>query len=205
MRIRMSEPGPERGSGLDVVPSPDVVPRPDVGPEPPPATVPVWLLDVDGVLNASSPGWSAPHDEGAATFEGVDFPMRWAPGLVSAIRRLHRTSTVEVRWATTWVDEIDAIERLMRLPALPTAFSTRGLPPTVRMTQAKQQAALTVVEVEQRPLIWTDDDAIPSGGTVLRRLRRSGQPALLVVPDSRRGLLPEHVASIEEFLRDPWA
>ncbi|KUL32677.1 hypothetical protein [Actinoplanes awajinensis] len=43
------------------------------------AAAPVWLLDVDGVLNANRPGWSAAPRRGMAYAGGTGFLMRWAP------------------------------------------------------------------------------------------------------------------------------
>ena len=47
---------------------------------------PVWLLDVDGVLNANKPGWGqAPRKR---IISG--FVVRWAPKLIV---RMHRLQT----------------------------------------------------------------------------------------------------------------
>src|SRR5690348_3934124 len=42
----------------------------------------VWLLDVDGVLNANRPGWGGPPRGGNAQSGGDLFRIRWAPALV---------------------------------------------------------------------------------------------------------------------------
>jgi hypothetical protein len=163
---------------------------------------PVWLLDVDGVLNVARPGWGRPPRQGRAVALGVSYQLRWAPGLVDRIVRLHKSGTVEVRWATTWVDHIGEIERLLRLPAFPPAFTGLGAAPFATAPDAKLAVALGVVEFEQRPLIWTDDDSIPTSGPILERLAVSGLPVLLVAPDPLHGLQPEHLRAIEEFLAD---
>ena len=168
-------------------------------------STPVWLLDVDGVLNALHPGWDSPAQQGVAVAYGTAFRLRWAPALVDRIARLHRSGSVEVRWATTWVDEIDQVERLLRLPRFPTAFTGLGAAPSVQATGRKWAAALEVVEEERRPLLWTDDDAIPAWEDGVQRLGATGLPVMLVAPDPRTGLQPEHLAAIEAFLADPWA
>lgn len=172
---------------------------------PPEAPKPVWLLDVDGVLNATDPGWDGPHRQGNAVANGMTFRLRWAPGLVARIARLHRSGSVEVRWATTWVDEIEQVERLLRLPRFPTAFTGLGAAPSVKAPSLKWAAALEVVEGERRPLLWTDDDAITSWEAGIRRLGATGLPVMLVAPDPHTGLQPDHLAAIEDFLADPWA
>lgn len=162
----------------------------------------MWLLDVDGVLNAARPGWDEPPGQGQAYVDGVAYLLRWSPALVRRIAAIHHGSGVEVRWATTWVDHILQVERLLRLPALATAF--RGLGPTeaVDHVELKVQAALRVVEVEQRPLIWTDDDAIPALGEYRDRIMAAGVPVLLLEPHTRHGLQPEDLNQIDDFLSE---
>jgi hypothetical protein len=162
---------------------------------------PVWLLDVDGVLNAARPGWGEDPDQGDAFVDGACYSLRWAPALTRWIGALTLSGAVEIRWATTWVDHIVQIERLLRLPRLETAF--HGLQgedddPLAR----KVKAALDVVEVERRPLIWTDDDAIPEHGELLDRLLDGGVPVLLLSPGSRQGLQPDDLTAIDDFLAE---
>jgi len=167
--------------------------------------VPVWLLDVDGVINVSKPGWVGPPSQGMAYYGEDAYQMRWSPRLVSELRRLHSDGTVEFRWATTWADHVDQIEALLRLPRFSRAFSGLDLDPNAKAPGLKVEAALHVIEEEGRPLIWTDDDAIPFAGPLARRLRGHGVPLLLVTPDPRRGLRPAHLRTVAEFLADPWS
>jgi hypothetical protein len=162
---------------------------------------PVWLLDVDGVLNAARPGWDETPAQGQAFVDGVRYRLRWAPGLTRRIKALHRSGTVEVRWATTWVDHIAQVERLLRMPQLQTAFT--GLAEDgVDPADLKVRAALNVVEIERRPLIWTDDDAIPGHGPLRERLQAAGVPILLMSPGSGHGLQPDDLAAIDDFVSD---
>ncbi|CRK60373.1 hypothetical protein [Alloactinosynnema sp. L-07] len=164
------------------------------------ADLPVWLLDVDGVLNAVRPGWGRAPRQGTASSGGLGYRMHWAPALIEEIIRLHRAGLVEIRWATTWADDIAQVERLLRLPRFPTAFSTLGVDPSVKAPERKAAAALEIVEVECRPLVWTDDDAIPASGPLIERLTAIGVPTMFVRPNPRHGLQPEDVRAIEEFL-----
>jgi hypothetical protein len=161
---------------------------------------PVWLLDVDGVLNAARPGWDEDPDQGQAYVDGVAYLLRWAPGLTRRVTALSTAGAVEVRWATTWVDHILQVERLLRLPALSTAFCGLKSAAPVDPAQLKLQAALDVVEVEGRPLIWTDDDAIPGMGPFLERIHDAGLPVLLLAPHTRHGLQPEDLDRIDDFV-----
>jgi len=167
---------------------------------PTPAGVPVWLLDVDGVVNARRPAWDQPFAQGNAFVDGVAYRLQWAPALTRYIKAVHKRQAAEIRWATTWVDHVHQVERLLRLPALHTAFRGLGTAPSVGAPDRKLSAALHVVEIERRPLIWTDDDAIPVMGTQRRRLEEAGVPVLLLAPNPYEGLTPEHLERIDDFL-----
>lgn len=169
-------------------------------PRPQTASTPVWLLDVDGVLNADRPGWGAPARQGHVPLAGFYYRLRWSPGLVERVTALHESGSVEIRWATTWVDHIELVERLLRLPAFASAFRGLGQLPAYKAPLRKLDAALGVVEVERRPLVWTDDDAIPGGGEARDRLELAGVPVMFIVPDPRTGLQPEDLDAIEEFI-----
>jgi hypothetical protein len=164
------------------------------------AHTPVWLLDVDGVVNARRPAWDQPYAQGHAFVDGVTYRLQWAPALTRYIKSVHKRRAAEVRWATTWVDHVHQVERLLRLPAFSTAFRGLGTSPAVAAPERKLAAALHVVEVERRPLIWTDDDAIPMAGADRQRLEDAGVPLLLLAPDSFEGLRPEDLTQIDAFL-----
>jgi hypothetical protein len=111
---------------------------------------------------------------------------------------------VEVRWATTWIDAgTRQLEDLLGLPELPVAY----LPdPARRPTSsdfrtahllAKTRAAVDVLRSGRR-LIWTDDDANPPAGPDRDVLDAGG--ALLIAPDPRRGLRPDHLDQIRSFI-----
>lgn len=159
---------------------------------------PVWLLDIDGVLNASKPGWGGPPITRTAYAHQIAFRMRFAPALIQRIRALHSHGRVEVRWATTWVDHIDQISTIMHLPAWQPAFTLTH--PNSDADAAKYAAALHVVEAERRPLIWTDDEVIPADhDPACQRLHDAGAPVLLIRPRPDRGLQPDHLDQIEAF------
>jgi hypothetical protein len=163
---------------------------------------PVWLLDVDGVLNAPRPGWRSRPRSGHAYSDGFGYSMRFAPPLMQRLVALHKTGRVEVRWSTTWVDDIEQVRLLMGLPNWPCAFSLNG---TEAVDEAKYLAALDVVRSERRPLIWTDDDVVPRNGShAARALHEHGPAVLLIRPDPARGLQPHHVDEIESFVEE-WA
>ncbi|QKW15475.1 hypothetical protein [Verrucosispora sp. NA02020] len=155
---------------------------------------PILLLDVDGVINASRPGWGGAPRTGYAYAQGSEWKMRWAPALVTRIRDLHKAGTVEVRWCTTWCAYADQLERLWALPPLGRAFAEdiNGHAAAVAKLAAARQ-----VLAESRRLNWTDDTEVPLSGEVHDELVAAG--ALLIRPKGSTGLQPEHLDAIEEF------
>jgi hypothetical protein len=161
--------------------------------------VPVWLLDVDGVINVTRPGWSAPPHRAHTYAGGVEWRIRWAPALVDRIRAFHTSGMVEVRWCSTWCPQAGQLERLFHLPTLGCALDVNPVPPSPENWVLKLNAAWAVL-AECRALIWTDDDAIPGEGPARDELEATGR-ALLIAPKSNRGLQPEDLNAIEEFAR----
>lgn len=158
------------------------------------ANQPVWLLDVDGVINANSPQWGEKPAEVTAYAHDYGYTLRYAPSLVARIRALIETGTVDVRWCTTWCDDASELERVWDLPALPRAFSGAGR----WVSLAKSSAALGVIE-DGRHLIWTDDMETPvKGETAYDRLMAGGN-SLLIRPRASVGLTPKHMTAIERF------
>jgi hypothetical protein len=164
--------------------------------------VPVWLLDVDGVINAPKPPWHEQPRRLTAYADGCDYRIRYAPALVAKIGELHVAGVVEVVWCTTWCSYPDQLRRLERLwgwPELRRAFTDVSNHPEL-MRIAKHDAACDAVG-ESRRLIWTDDVEVPTSGDLYDDLmfigRRNG--VLLIKPDDRHGLTPAHLELIERF------
>ncbi|MEV6598635.1 hypothetical protein AB0M36_17510 [Actinoplanes sp. NPDC051346] len=160
---------------------------------------PVWLLDVDGVVNATRPGWhAAPRRAHVySPRDHYDYQLRWAPALVDRLRHLHADGTVELRWCTTWCSEAHLLERLWHLPPLVRAPAPDPAPRGAASHPWKLAAARQVLAAD-RALIWADDEAIPLDGPVFRELTADGR-ALLIAPSSRRGLQPEDLDAAEAF------
>lgn len=161
----------------------------------------VWLVDVDGVINANRPSWGAPPHHGTAYAGAEPWRMRWAPRLVDLMGQWHRESRVELRWATTWCPYADQLELMWGFPPLVRSLADTDVVSRATATAAKLRAAHHVVELEGRPLIWTDDDAIPASGKDLRRLTEAPVPALLIEPPSTKGLGREDLGRVDAWLR----
>lgn len=166
----------------------------------PAALPPVWLLDVDGVVNAHKPGWGGPPRKRGcwSASDAYEYTMRWAPPLVDRIRALHKAGVVEVRWCTTWCPDAEALERLWSLPTFVRAFTehVKGEEASVLKVAAARQ-----VLASGRRLVWTDDVEVPLWGELHDELIASGR-ALLIRPKASTGLQPEHMDRIEAFARD---
>jgi hypothetical protein len=161
----------------------------------------VWLLDVDGVLNVTRPGWGAAPHHATVYSRTTDlrWPFRWSPRLLTRIHRLRDTGLVELVWCTTWCCDADALERLWRFPPLRRAFDTLPDGHLERMA-LKLDAAQRVIDDGNR-LIWTDDE-VPDAGPVRDRLVAAG--SLLISPSPRRGLQPADMDAIEAYA-EAWA
>lgn len=157
---------------------------------------PIWLLDVDGVINASNPGWHAAPHKGYAYANGREFKIRWAPALIRRIRDLHESGAVEIRWSTTWCDEADQLERLFKLPKLGRAFQIDDL---YSVSEHKLAAAHEVIALGRR-LIWTDDGVVPFYRHLFEAEIETGE-ALLIAPRESKGLQPDHLDAIEAFAK----
>ena len=184
---------------------------------------PVVLLDVDGVLNAigGSRAW-ADWRHGFATAEGRDFPITWSPSVVAAVRSWR--DVADVQWLTTWGSDANvSLRHLLDLPELPVAGTYDDVDgPGIAQGDPNPQAGahasvapaapdgLTgrwwkfdvvrrLVRAEPlRRLVWIDDDL--AGQREVREWMRREARCLLVAPDPRSGLVPEHLRSVEDFL-----
>lgn len=157
----------------------------------------VFLLDVDGPINAQKPGWSSAPMSGHAYANDVKkmFKMRWSPQLISRLRMLEAQYPQTIYWATTWCGSTDNLERLFKLPALLSAGSSR------MSGEDKLAAATSVMDAGDR-LIWADDEYTPDSGELYDGWTSTGR-ALLLRPKAtgkRQGLRPEDLDLIDQFM-----
>jgi hypothetical protein len=155
----------------------------------------IWLLGVDGVVNAGKAGWGRAPLKAAVYAGQQQYAMRWEPKVIDRIRELHKGGTVEVRWCSTWCAFAGELERLWNLPPLERAFLE---PLNGRAASMAKLAAAAQVLADGHRLIWTDDMEVPERGELYERMTFDNK-ALLISPWSSRGLRPEHMAAIEEF------
>ncbi|MEV6527482.1 hypothetical protein AB0M43_36710 [Longispora sp. NPDC051575] len=198
---------------------PDVPASPGAGPVS--GGVPVWLLDIDGVVNAIGsrpdrstwPSWRQLD----ADCRGETWPILCAEPVLEFLRRVHDAGAAEVRWHTTWQDEALMLGELLDLPSFKVqpcpeydnGEAVGGARP-VGASWWKLPAAERVVGVEGRDLVWTDDDAqwelkthrpiMDNPGPFTRVLNQ----VLVISPHQRLGLSRKHLRRIAEFLDVDW-
>lgn len=162
---------------------------------------PVWLLDVDGVVNAFRAGWYAAPSvvQVYSVADAYDYRIRYEPRLVEAIRRIHVSGQATVTWCSTWCSDAAALEHALDLPELPRAFNDPVTGPAA--SQAKLAAAHRVITSGRR-LIWTDDVEVDLHADVCAPWAADGR-ALLISPNATRGLRSQHLRRIERFLQQP--
>ena len=124
---------------------------------------PLWLLDVDGVLNAAhdKPDRSVwPADQwirfdAEDTRTGESWPRLIAQPVVDFLTEIHRRGLAEIRWHTTWQDEAWAIAEHIGLPH----FEVQDAPEFDDCEGWwKLPAARREMNDGGRTLLWTDDD-----------------------------------------------
>lgn len=159
-------------------------------------SVPIWLLDVDGVLNAvchpSRPPQTWDHwRSGTAVAAGKRFAITFSPDLMAGIRELHESGVVEIRWLTTWAHDANrSLRELLELPEFPVAGE-----PVYAGAWWKLPCAVRAAEAE-RPLIWTDDD-LDAAVTARRWAADTG--VLAIAPHPAVGLIPADLDAIRTF------
>ena len=155
----------------------------------------VWLLDVDGVLNAL-----ALHPaQGHRRFTACGYTITYDPTIVDRIHRMQDSRTVEVRWLTTWED--DANEYLVQQFGWPALALAGQRPFPDRLRWWKSELAQAVYDAGHR-VVWTDDDLDYSVRNGDASWVESADPArlLMVTPDPRTGLTHAELDRIEAFL-----
>lgn len=176
---------------------------------------PVWLLDVDGVINAWGPyaasfkknaRWFNPYwggekmHKGEAMCQGKEWTVRWSPSLIRRINEAHDTGQVEIRWCSTWNSDTADLARMLGLPPdLPIAFNTRGMH-WREIANLKRRNALAIL-ADGRPLIWTDDNEVPFTWELSHATMTAGGNALLIRPKEALGLLPGDMDEIDLFIQ----
>lgn len=182
---------------------------PDAGP------VPVWLLDIDGVLNAAvgpgrPPTQAWPKDQWIDTSadaidRGRAKPRTWrilaAKPVVDFIRSVHESGRAEIRWHTTWQDLAREVSQALKLPefAVQDAPEFWAIEEELRRDRWWKLPAVWRVLTDGRRVLWTDDDAEHD----LKPQQKATLAAAgchIVSPNPMTGLCKRHLREIDEYL-----
>jgi len=155
-----------------------------------------WLLDIDGVVNASRAGWSRAPEVSHAFIPGRSFRMRYEPQLIKLINDMVGIG-VNVMLCSTWCMYPVNIRQALGLPDLPNAFEAG---PSTDVWQAKIDAAHQSADVGR--LVWTDDDLTADVAASVHPVCKYGPP-LIIRPRSSMGLRPDDARIIEAYCRAP--
>ncbi len=165
----------------------------------------LWLLDVDGVLNAVTdrpsrsvwPDWTRI----TAQAQGVDWPIWFSPSVVRFICQAQDSGLAEVRWLTTW--ESEANGQLGQRLGLPSCTVAGFADPCSCGDEGcgewwKWCAAKAAVAAEPgRPIVWTDDDLRYE---VAAKRWAEAHGVLALAPDPRTGLTPSDLKTVGSYL-----
>lgn len=157
-------------------------------------SIPIWFLDVDGVVNAAGKDVPAHLASTEATTEGIDWPIRYSPEVVDLINRVHRSRLAEVRWLTTWSQ--DARTSLAPAVGLDEFFSYDMYGGE---DWWKAEVVARSIAEEGRPVAWTDDDLEAAR---IDDLNKAAVPALAIAPITELGLETKDLRRISDFLSE---
>lgn len=171
---------------------------------------PVWLLDLDGVVNAcprnSDPPpacWPADQwvrAEVANSHSDEPRPILAARPVLHFIAAVHAVGQAEVRWHTTWQEEANKVSVALGLPE----FEVETAPEYQGWTKSrpwwKVPAAKRVCKRTRGNMIWTDDDAAFPDLDKRDRLYLRNEGVLIIAPSTSMGLVQANLDKITFYL-----
>lgn len=177
---------------------------------------PLWLLDVDGVVNVLARGAapdSWPADQWlqrvvVAPIEGrglMRLPILAARPVLEFITRTHESGAAEIRWHSTWrFAAVTHLAPVLGLPPLPVSVAPEWQHGG-DLLWWKLPAALRAVAAGRR-LVWTDDDlqtyadlGDADTASALAALAQDDD-TLLISTSPARGLGPDDLAAIDAWV-----
>ena len=157
----------------------------------------LMCLDFDGVLNKVGPGRRdrLPHVVESGRSWGIDLDA----DVLARLDAVIQSPGIWLAWTTTWGSQISLVQPLFN-GHLEGGFVNAERPQGFYVDIGwKEQAVLRLAEqFPEAKLAWIDDDAVPESlryGSATRKL----PDALLIAPDSAKGLQMDEIAAIEEF------
>lgn len=174
-------------------------------------TKPVILLDIDGVINATSmkipthiypaTSWIRVHVDG--------FQITAARPVVDFLNRINREDLAEIRWHTTWQDRAPDVAEALGLDDFLVQPTDEWPDSSARTAERilagfprwwKYPAAYFLLK-EGRKVVWIDDDIWSELPAVYRQGLKKHGIIRMVSPERIWGLQPGHMREIERHLK----
>jgi hypothetical protein len=173
---------------------------------------PLWLLDVDGVINATSmcvashiyplASWQRLHVDG--------FQITAAKPVLDLLHMVHDDGLAEIRWHTTWQDRAWDVGEALGLPEFPVQY-TDEWPDSSEKAARRMMVGLprwwkvrAVYDLlgEGHRVLWTDDDIFPELPAVHRQKLKTLGKVRMLSPVSLYGIQPGEIRMIKRFLKE---
>lgn len=169
---------------------------------------PLWLLDIDGVIN--SPLREVPTEvweewlQTSAWSPSGTWRIHTAVPVRDFIVHVHESGLAEIRWHSTWQEFSVNVGDAVELPRFPIQDSPEAdqdgfsnarwwkLPAVWRELVKGQEPG------GNRPVLWTDDDM--DYLTAEQQITLAAAGCKLIRPNSRTGLDAEDLKEIETYL-----
>lgn len=172
---------------------------------------PIWLLDIDGVINGNPYRrghnlWGGEADswiETNAMGGNRWWPLTTAIPVVNFIRRVHDEKWAEIVWLTTWQTDANNVSAALGLPHF--RVLTNPMQKWTRYHDSADWWKLAEALKESqtgRSVVWTDDDLSRTVKNLF--YDQCPAPSLLISPHGDEGLAPKHLVRIAAFLNMPY-
>jgi len=155
-------------------------------------TVPIWFLDIDGVVNAAGVDLPEHLVRTEATTAGTTWPIHYSPEVVEFINMIHRAGLAEIRWLTTWgQDARSSFAPAVGLDDFPAydMYDSEGW--------WKAEIVAASIAEEARPIIWTDDDINDDDVAYFRDF--ATVPSAVIPPATEVGLTSSDLSAVLTF------
>jgi hypothetical protein len=167
------------------------------GKRPAPGTLPLLMVDIDGVISLFSDDWGAGGT--AATQPGSFHSIEGIPHFLSATAATHLLALAEdyeLVWASGWEDR--ANEHLPHLLGLPPRLPFLRFARAVGRANAHWKLDAIEAFAGARPLAWIDDAL---GEECQSWARHRNAPTLLVETEPSRGLTAAEADELRRWAR----
>lgn len=170
---------------------------------------PVWLLDIDGVINAVTRKTPKTWPENDwIKIKIASFPFNVSKSVLNFIHEVYESNLVDIKWHTTWQhDANDKVGLALDLPKFEVFHAPEYLEHEPwahiykKCTWWKLPSVNKLLETGCS-IIWTDDDICLNtyDSDYINPKDKLYTNSLLIKPQTNLGLTPKHVTQIREYL-----